>query len=118
MSSTSINCPSIRTWIRAWVTKLQTGCAGGQLLDKVAITGQAEVRWKFYGRWTTTAFGGGGRIADEVNELWDAENNFAGGVGLRYMLVEEQKLSIGIDVAFAKDASVAFYFQVGDWLAN
>ncbi len=94
------------------------GYAGGQLLDKIAITGQAEVRWNFYGRWTATAFGGGGRIADAVNELWDAENNFAGGVGLRYMLVEEQKLSIGIDFAFARDRSVAFYFQVGDWLAN
>jgi hypothetical protein len=34
------------------------------------------------------------------------------------MLVEKQKLSIGIDVAYAEDAEVSVYFQVGDWLAN
>jgi hypothetical protein len=34
------------------------------------------------------------------------------------MLVEEQKLSIGLDVAYAEGSNVSVYFQVGDWLAN
>jgi hypothetical protein len=34
------------------------------------------------------------------------------------MLVEKQKLSIGLDVAYAKDVNISLYFQVGDWLAQ
>ena len=37
-----------------------------------------------------------------------------GGAGFRFMLVEKQKLSIGIDVAYAEDAKLSVYFQVGD----
>jgi len=81
------------------------------------ITAQAEVRWNFYKRWTALAFGGG-RIADVVSEIGSANNNFAGGAGFRFMLAEKQKLSIGIDVAYAEDAKVSVYFQIGDWLAN
>jgi len=94
------------------------GYSSGQFLDDVALTAQAEVRWNFYDRWTALAFGGGGRIADTVGEIGSANNNFAGGAGFRFMLVEKQKLSIGIDVAYAEDAEVSIYFQVGDWLAN
>ncbi len=94
------------------------GYVGGQLLDDVAVTAQAEVRWNFYNRWTGLAFGGGGRIADNISDLGSAPTNPAGGMGLRYMLVEKQKLSIGIDVAYAEGGNVAVYFQVGDWLAN
>ena len=94
------------------------GYSTGQFLDNVALTVQAEVRWNFYERWTASAFGGGGRIADAVNEIGSANNTSAGGAGFRFMLVEKQKLSIGIDVAYAEDAKVSVYFQVGDWLAN
>jgi hypothetical protein len=34
------------------------------------------------------------------------------------MLAEEQKLSVGIDAAYADGTEVSVYFQVGDWLAN
>jgi hypothetical protein len=94
------------------------GYAGGQLLDDVAVTAQAEARWNFYRRWTGLAFGGGGRIANTISDLGSVPTNFAGGLGLRFMLVEAQKLSIGLDVAYAEGGNVAVYFQVGDWLAN
>jgi outer membrane protein assembly factor BamA len=94
------------------------GYSSGQYLDNVALTAQAEVRWNFYKRWTALAFGGGGRIADTVSEVGSSNNNLAGGAGFRFMIVEKQKLSIGIDVAYAEDAKVSVYFQVGDWLAN
>ena len=94
------------------------GYAGGKFLDDVAITAQTEVRWNFYKRWTTLAFVGGGRIADSAGDLGSAPTNWAGGAGFKYMLVEKQKLQIGIDLAFAEGGNVAVYFQVGDWLAN
>jgi len=94
------------------------GYSSGQFLDTVALTAQAEVRWNFYERWTALAFGGGGRIADAVDEIGSADTNFAVGTGFRYMIVQKQKLSVGIDVAYAEGAEVSVYFQVGDWLAN
>jgi len=94
------------------------GYSGGQFLDDVAVTAHAEVRWNVYRRWTALAFGGGGRIAGSAGDLGSAPTNWAGGVGFKYMLVEKQKLTIGIDLAYAEGGNVAVYFQVGDWLAN
>jgi len=94
------------------------GYAGGQLLDKVAVTAQAEVRWDFYRRWTALAFGGGGRVAGSVGDLGSSPTNWAGGGGIRYMLIEKQKLSVGLDLAYAENGTFSVYFQVGDWLAK
>ena len=83
----------------------------------MAITAQTEVRWRFYKRWTALAFGGIGWIAKEIDELFSDSGKPAGGVGLRYMIAEKQKLNIGIDVTYGDD-SFAIYVQIGDWLAN
>lgn len=94
------------------------GFSSGQYLDSVAATAQAELRWTPVNRWTFSVFGGSGWIADTVRDLRDSESNLAAGMGFRYMLVEEQKLSIGIDLAYSDTSKVEVYFQVGDWLAN
>jgi len=94
------------------------GYSSGQFLDNAALTAQAEIRWTFRDRWTAQVFGGGGRIADTLGDIGSSRTNFAGGTGFRYMLVQKQKLSIGIDLAYNEYADVAVYFQVGDWLAN
>lgn len=94
------------------------GYSGGQLIDAVAATAQTEVRWNFHQRWIALAFIGGSRIAKTVGDLGSEPTYGAGGGGLKYMLIEEQKLSIGLDVAFAEGGDFAVYFQVGDWLAN
>lgn len=94
------------------------GFSSGQYLDDVAITAQTEIRWNLHRRWTVLGFFGGGRIADVLGEIGRANNNMAGGAGFRYMIVEKQKLAIGIDVAYSEADDVAIYFQVGDWLAN
>ena len=93
------------------------GYSGGQLLDTIAVTAQTEIRWNFYRRWTTLAFVGGSRIANTAGDLGSAPTNWAGGGGLKYMLVEKLKFNIGIDLAYSEDGNVSFYFQVGDWLA-
>ena len=94
------------------------GFSSGQYLDNVAATGQAELRWTPVQRWTLSAFGGAGRIADKISDMGSAPNNVAGGAGFRYMLVEDQKLSLGLDVAYTDDSDFVVYFQIGDWLAN
>ncbi len=95
------------------------GFSSGQYLDDVAATAQAELRWNAYRRWYVSLFGGAGWIGDSISDIGSADPNFAGGTGFRYMLVEDQKLSIGLDMAYTDDDSeFSIYFQVGDWLAN
>jgi hypothetical protein len=95
------------------------GFSSGQYLDNAAATAQAELRWNAFRRWYFSLFGGSGWIGDSVRALGSADANLAGGTGFRYMLLEDQKLSIGLDAAYASDAAeVSVYFQVGDWLAN
>jgi hemolysin activation/secretion protein len=94
------------------------GYSSGQYLDNVALTAQTELRWELHPRWTLSLFGGGGRIADTVSDIGSSDTNLAGGTGFRYMLVEDKKLTIGLDAAYSDSAKVEIYFQVGDWLAN
>lgn len=95
------------------------GFSSGKYLDRVSTTAQAELRWNAYRRWHLSLFGGAGWIGSKVSGIaWD-DPNFAGGTGFRYMLVQDQKLSIGIDLACGDgESEVSVYFQVGDWLAN
>jgi hypothetical protein len=93
------------------------GFPTGRYINDHAVTGQVEGRWNFYKRWTGLIFGGAGRTAEEVNDLGSAPTRYAGGVGIRYMIVEEQKLNIGIDITYGDD-KVEVYVQIGDWLAN
>lgn len=95
------------------------GYSSGQYLDNAAATAQAELRWNAYKRWYISVFGGAGWIGDTIADIADADANVAGGTGFRYMLVEDQKLSVGIDLAYGDgDTDISVYFQVGDWLAN
>jgi hypothetical protein len=52
-----------------------------------------------------------------VFPLGSSNTHWASGVGLRYMIVEDQKLNIGIDVTYA-DGETEIYVQIGDWFAN
>lgn len=89
----------------------------GLYTDNYAVTLQAEGRWEFHERWTGLLFGGAGRIADNFGDLGSSTTHFAGGVGIRYMINREQKLNIGVDLAYGNN-TFAFYVQIGDWLAN
>lgn len=89
----------------------------GFYADDCAVTLQAEGRWNFYDRWTGLLFGGVGRVAESFGDLGSSPSHFAGGVGIRYMINREQKLNIGVDLAYGNN-TFAFYVQIGDWLAN
>ena len=95
------------------------GFSGGQYLDDVAATAQTELRWNAWKKLYLLGFGGAGWIADSMDDLGSANANTAGGAGFRYLLVEAQRLSIGIDLAYAPDTDeTSVYFQIGDWTAN
>jgi hypothetical protein len=93
------------------------GFPGGRYRDDSAITAQVEGRWNFYGNWTGLLFGGGGRIAEELDKFGSSPTQYAGGVGIRYKIAEDQNLRVGFDITLGDD-EVNLYVQIGDWLAN
>ena len=78
---------------------------------------QIETRWRFHERWYGLMFGGAGRIAEKVSDLSDNSSHYAGGVGFRYMINRDQRLTIGIDITHADDET-EFYIMVGDIMAR
>lgn len=86
-------------------------------MDNHSISGQAEVRWNLYKKWTALVFGGVGWIAEKIDECNDRKTRLAGGVGIRSMISQAQKLAVGIDVAYGED-EVVVYFQGGEWFGS
>ncbi|MEA3437754.1 MAG: hypothetical protein U9R43_14890, partial [Thermodesulfobacteriota bacterium] len=93
------------------------GFPGGLYLDNNAITAQVQGSWNFYRRWLGVLFGGGGRIAEKISDMGSKTTRWAGGVGVRYMLNEKQRLAVGIDITYGGDR-IEFYVQIGDWLTR
>ncbi len=88
------------------------GIPVGRYVDNDAVLAEAELRYDFTKRWTAVCFGGVGRVADSVGDLLDADNHFAVGTGIRYLIAREYGLRMGVDVAHA-DADWSIYITVG-----
>lgn len=94
------------------------GIEAGRYVDNVALTLEAELRWDVATRWSLVGFGGAGWVADEFDQLDDADAHPAGGVGFRYLVAREYDLRIGLDVATSEDND-AIYVTVGTgWLRD
>ncbi len=93
------------------------GFPRGLYSDKASATAQVQCNWQFQKRWIALAFGGGGRIADDVSDLGGEPTRWAGGMGVRYMLNEKQRLSLGVDVTYGND-DIGIYVQMGDGLSR
>ena len=90
----------------------------GRYVDNAAVTTEAELRWDFARRWTAVGFGGVGWVADEFSLLDDADAQFAGGTGIRYLLARKYDLRMGLDVARGPE-DWAVYITIGTgWLRD
>jgi len=94
------------------------GIQAGRYVDNAGITTEAELRWDFTKRWTAVGFGGVGWVADEFDQLDDAEGRWAGGTGFRYLMARKYDLRLGADVARGPE-DWAFYITIGTgWLRD
>ena len=93
------------------------GFPRGFYSDKVSATAQVQGNWQFLPRWIALAFGGGGRVSDDISNIGSETTRWAGGMGVRYVLNEKQKLSIGVDVTYGDD-EFGVYIVMGDGLSN
>jgi outer membrane protein assembly factor BamA len=85
----------------------------GRYQDLFLLAAQAEWRWRFAERWVAVGFAGLGEVAPDVDELSGDDLLPSLGLGLRYTIAPENKISLRFDAAAGKD-DYAFYFGVGE----
>lgn len=88
------------------------GIPMGRYVDSSVVSVEAELRYDLTQRWTLLAFGGAGRVADTIGDLFDADDHFSGGAGIRYLIAREYGLRMGVDVAYGDD-DLTVYVTVG-----
>jgi hypothetical protein len=78
-----------------------------------AASVEVEARWRFQGRWSAVAFGGGGTARSDRDHFAATQNTGSGGVGLRYTLARKFGMDVGVDVA-RSPGTTAVYLVVGN----
>ncbi len=88
------------------------GFPGTDYLGKQSVYAQAEVRWRLYKRWGVVAFAGAGRVDDSFGRLGEDETIPSYGLGLRFMVLESQRINVRLDYARSDKGNEAWYLSV------
>lgn len=81
-------------------------------LSKKSFYAQAEARWRFYKRWGLVAFAGAGWVDDSFGNHGEDKTIPSYGVGLRWMVMESQRINVRIDYARTDNGGSAWYLGV------
>jgi len=81
-------------------------------LSKQSLYAQAELRWRVYKRWGVVAFAGAGRVDDSFGIQGEDETIPSYGAGIRFMLLESQRINLRIDYARSDKGNDAWYLSV------
>lgn len=76
-------------------------------------SGQVEMRWRFHRKFGAVAFAGAGYYETVVSNFINEDIVPSYGVGLRYMLLESQRVNLRVDYARSEDTD-AWYLSVGE----
>lgn len=79
---------------------------------KKSIYAQAEVRWRFYRRLGMVAFVGAGRMDDSFGKSGEDETIPSYGLGIRFMVLESQRINLRLDYARSDKDRDAWYVSV------
>lgn len=89
------------------------GFSATKYLNKASSSGQIEARWKIFGDFGVVGFIGGGYDSKELSELWDDEMISSYGIGIRYMVLDSQRINLRLDYARSGDND-AIYVSVAE----
>ena len=81
-------------------------------LSKKSIQAQVEARWRFYKRWGLVAFAGAGWVDDSFGNHGEDKTIPSYGVGIRWMVLESQRINVRVDFARSDNGSSAVYLGV------
>jgi hypothetical protein len=73
-----------------------------------SASAQAEARWRFYGKWGAVVFAGGGYYKNSFNRIRDDELIPSYGIGLRYMVLESQRINVRLDYGRSRDSDALY----------
>jgi len=90
------------------------GYPRGAVRNDVTLWGEVEARYDLFWRIGAAVFGGVGWVSDTYGEMFADGARWAGGFGLRYNLRPQDRLKLGMDVAWATDGDAAIYLRVGE----
>jgi len=89
------------------------GFSATRYLDKTSVSAQTELRWRAWHDLGLVAFAGLGYNARSFAQLGDSASVKSYGLGLRYMLLESQRINLRIDYARSGDSD-ALYLSVAE----
>jgi len=81
-------------------------------LGKKSVYAQAELRWRFYKRWGVVGFAGAGRMNDSLGGHGEDETIPSYGLGIRFMVLESQRINVRVDYARSDKGNEAWYLSV------
>jgi len=90
------------------------GYARGQIRDEITLSAEMEARYDIFWRLTGAVFGGVGWAAENYGTIFSGTTRVAGGFGVRYNLRPQDRLKLGIDIAWAVNGQPALYLRVGE----
>jgi len=80
-----------------------------------AATAELRGGYNFTPRWSAIAFGGGGRVGDNISDLGSATSNTAVGAGFRYVLAKLLGMRVGVDVARGPEDTYVYLVVGSAW---
>ncbi len=87
------------------------GFSATKYLDKTSISAQTELRWRAWHDLGLVAFTGIGYSARSLSRLNDSSSVKSYGIGIRYMVLESQRINLRFDYARSGDDN-AIYISV------
>jgi hypothetical protein len=81
-------------------------------LGKQSLYGQAELRWRFYKKWGMVGFAGAGRMNETLGGYGEDETIPSYGLGIRFMVMESQRINVRVDYARSDKGNEAWYLSV------
>jgi hypothetical protein len=89
------------------------GYLRGRFRDLQALSFEIEYRFPIFWRFGGAAFAGVGQVASSATDMRLSRFHVAGGAGIRFALVPEERINLRLDVAAAPDG-VHPYFAPGE----
>ena len=89
------------------------GYGVGRYQDRTLLSGQVEYRRGLYKKFGGVVFGGVAQVAEDFHDFNGSDWLPGVGVGLRYLVSEDNKLNLRLDVARGRDETTV-YMSVGE----
>ena len=89
------------------------GYSSGRYRNDQIYALQAEYRWRFYKRLGMVGFAGVATAVEKAGDIFNTGLLPGAGVGLRYLMIPEERINVGIDIAKGK-GDWGLYFRIGE----